>query len=81
MQRTPPFYDPDGLRDGVKNLDSNIDRLQKALEALFEENTRLAQKITKNREDMRVYQAEIGKLEQQKADLHRLIVEIEAKRH
>lgn len=75
--RRRPDYDPDALRENIKHLDVNIDRIQQAIDNLRQRNEQLKQSIAKNNTDMQIFSAEIGKLEQQKNQLRGLIAEIE----
>ncbi len=80
MQRRRPDYKPDDLKEGIRQLDVNIDRLQKTIDDLKQRNEQLKQAISNNTGDIQIYTAEIGKLENQKVELSRLISEIERER-
>lgn len=79
MQRRRPEYNPDDLRRGIEMLDVNIDRLQKAIGELRQRNDSLRQSIERNNKDVQIFTVEIGKLENQKNELQRLITQIEKK--
>jgi peptidoglycan hydrolase CwlO-like protein len=81
MQRKRPDYDPDALRENIKLLDTNITRIQQTIDNLRQRNDLLKQNILKNNEDIRIFDGEIRKLENQKVELRRLIAEIEMKRN
>ena len=70
-------YDPDGLRGNIKTIDQSIARLQEEAEKAKRYIEAARQAIAKNEKDIEIFHTEIGKLEQQKAELQRLIAQLE----
>lgn len=74
-----PDYDPDALRENIKLIDKNIARIRDVIEELRQKNKLFEKEITRNNENIRIFTAEIGRLENEKVQLRRLINRIEKK--